>query len=59
MFVQMGDFALQIKLNCFISLPEQSPRVIDGLNTGVYNALNAAKIEIPYPKQDVFVRQSD
>jgi MscS family membrane protein len=59
MFVRMGDFALQFKLNCYISLPEQSPRVIDGLNTGVYNALNAAKIEIPYPKQDVFVRQSD
>jgi small-conductance mechanosensitive channel len=24
--------------------------------TRIYNALNAASIEIPYPKQDVYIR---
>lgn len=59
MFAEMGDFALQFKLNCYIAQPEQSPRVINGLNTGVYNALNAANIEIPFPKRDVIVRHQD
>ena len=59
MFAEMGDSALLFKLLCYISRPEQSPSVIDGLNTGVYNALNQAGIEIPYPKRDVFLHQAD
>jgi len=59
MFAAMGEFALQFKLLCYISRPEESPSVIDGLNTGVYNALNDAGIEIPYPKRDVILHQSD
>ena len=59
MFAAMGDFALQFKLLCYISRPELSPKVIDGLNTGVYNALNTAGIEIPFPKQDVILHQTD
>ena len=59
LFTAMGDFALQFKLFCFIDQPEKSPLVVDGLNTGVYNALNEAGIEIPYPKRDVILHQSD
>jgi small-conductance mechanosensitive channel len=57
MFVAMGDFALQFKLLCFISLPEHQPIVIDRLNTGVYNALGEAEIEIPFPQHDVHLFQ--
>jgi hypothetical protein len=41
----------------WIDTPVNRGRVIDELNTKVYNAFRAAGIEIPYSKQDVYVKE--
>jgi len=57
MFSDMGDYALEFKLLCFIGLPEEQPAVRDRLNTGVYKALGDVGIEIPFPQQDIRLLQ--
>ncbi|MEY3038514.1 MAG: hypothetical protein RL143_1081, partial [Pseudomonadota bacterium] len=36
--------------------PEIRGRVVDALNTAIYNSFNANHIEIPYSKQDVYIK---
>ena len=54
-FVKLGESGLELELRVWIFLPEARGRVIDAVNTGIYNRLRAAKIEIPHPKRDVYV----
>ncbi len=54
-FMEMGDSALGFHLVVFIDKPPNRDCVIDALNTRVYNALNAAGIEIPFPQRDVHI----
>jgi small-conductance mechanosensitive channel len=54
---ELGDSGLHYELLAWIREPVFRGRVLDELNTRVYKALNAAGIEIPYPKQDVYLRQ--
>jgi MscS family membrane protein len=58
-FIEMAEFSLRFKLLCFIGHPEIQPLVIDRLNTAVYNALVETGIEIPFPKRDVRMIQTD
>ena len=53
--MEMGDSALVFGLNVWVAEPAQRDAVIDRLNTRIYKALMAEGIEIPYPKQDVYM----
>ena len=54
-FRSFGDSALEHELLCWIDEPVLRGRVVDALNTSVYEKLMAAGIEIPYPKRDVYL----
>jgi small-conductance mechanosensitive channel len=54
-FVKLGESGLELELRVWIFLPEARGRVVDALNTQIYNRLRAAKIEIPYPKRDLYL----
>jgi len=56
-FRTFGDSGLDFELLAWIEQPLFRGRVIDDLNCRVYKAFNAAGIEIPYPKRDVYVKQ--
>jgi small-conductance mechanosensitive channel len=53
----MGSSGLLFELLAWIDEPVYRGRVLDELNTRAYNALNEAGIEIPFPKQDVYVKE--
>jgi MscS family membrane protein len=54
-FMKLGETGLDLELRVWIFLPEARGRVVDALNTEIYNRLRAARIEIPYPKRDVYL----
>ena len=54
-FVKLGESGLELELRVWIFLPEARGRVVDAINTHLYNRLRAANIEIPYPKRDVYL----
>ena len=56
-FRTFGDSGLHFELMAWIDEPVLRGRVLDKLNTRVYEALNEAGIEIPYSKQDVFIKE--
>jgi len=58
-FHEMGDSALIFRVLGWIEQPELLGRAIDGLNTAVYNNLNAAKVQIPFPQRDVHLYRTD
>jgi small-conductance mechanosensitive channel len=49
----MGDSALIFRVMVWIDEPVSRGVVLDGLNTAIYKALNAAAISIPFPQRDV------
>ena len=56
-FREFGESGLRFELLAWITEPVYRGRVLDQLHTNVYQALRKAGIEIPYPKQDVFIKQ--
>jgi small-conductance mechanosensitive channel len=52
-FSEMGDSALIFRVLCWVDEPVYRGRCLDGLNTAIYKALNAADITIPFPQRDV------
>ncbi|MBT4291221.1 mechanosensitive ion channel family protein, partial [bacterium] len=48
---------LDFDLLCWINQPRLLGQITDELNTRVYKALNAANIEIPYAKQDLYIKE--
>ncbi|MCU4718494.1 mechanosensitive ion channel family protein [Halapricum hydrolyticum] len=54
-----GDSALQYELLCWVNDPVLRGRATHKLNTGVYNALRAADIEIPFPQRVVTFSEGD
>jgi MscS family membrane protein len=50
-----GDSSLDFELLCWIDEPVLRGRLSHQLYMGVYKALNREKIEIPYPKRDVYL----
>ncbi|MEX1312044.1 MAG: mechanosensitive ion channel family protein [Candidatus Sulfomarinibacteraceae bacterium] len=56
-FRAFGDSGLDFELLAWIERPLYRGRVLDELNRRVYKAFIAAGIEIPYPKQDVYVKE--
>lgn len=56
-FVNFGDSSLDFELRCWIDNPEWRGRITNQLNTAIYKSLNAAGIEIPFPKRDVYIKE--
>lgn len=51
-----GDSSLDFELLCWVDHPVERGRVTHELYMKIYNALNAAGIEIPFPQRDVWMR---
>jgi len=56
-FRAFGDSSLDLELLVWIDDPIDSGRITDELNTAIYKRLAKERIEIPYPKRDVYIRQ--
>ncbi|MCK5001380.1 MAG: mechanosensitive ion channel family protein [Gammaproteobacteria bacterium] len=55
-FRQFGASSLDFDLLCWIEDPVLRGRVIDLLNSAVYKKFQQHEIEIPYAKQDVYIK---
>ncbi len=55
-FVAMGESSLDFQVMVWARHPAFRGKVIDGLNTRIYNALGEAGIEIPFPQRDINIR---
>ncbi len=53
-----GDSSLDFELLCWVNHPVERGVVTHELYMKIYNALNAAGIEIPFPQRDLWVRDS-
>ena len=56
-FRTFGASGLELQLLCWIEEPILRGRISDALNTEVYRRFNEENIEIPYMKQDVYVKE--
>ncbi len=56
-FRMFGASSLDIDLLCWTETPEVRGRVLDILNTTIYKRFNAEGIEIPYSKQDIYIKE--
>ena len=56
-FRNFGPSSLDFELLCWVDDPELRGRVLDALNSAVYKRFLAEGIEIPYAKQDVFIKE--
>ncbi|MFH1425502.1 MAG: mechanosensitive ion channel family protein [archaeon] len=56
-FIEMADSSLNFKAYFFVDSFENRFASIDEANTKIYNALNKAKISIPFPQMDVHVKK--
>ena len=56
-FRNFGASSLDFELLCWIQEPELSGNALHKLNSAVYKQLNKAKIEIPYSKQDLYIKE--
>jgi small-conductance mechanosensitive channel len=56
-FRQFGGSSLDFELLCWIDQPMLRGRVIDALNSKVYKRFIEEKIEIPYSKHDLYIKQ--
>jgi len=56
-FRAFGASSLDLDLLCWVENPEVRGRVLDVLNTTIYKRFNAEGIEIPYSKQDVYIKE--
>ena len=53
LFLEFGDSALTFRVRWWIDSYVDTRRMFDRVNTALYNALNEAGIEIPFPHVDV------
>jgi len=56
-FRKFGGSSLDMDLLCWVEDPSLRGQVVDKLLTAIYKAFNAHNIEIPYSKQDVYIRE--
>jgi len=56
-FLEMGNSSLNFKAYFFVESYEVRFAGIDEANTKIYNALNKAGIEIPFPQMDVHLKK--
>ena len=56
-FRTFGASSLDLELMCWVNKPEERGRVLDALNTSIYKRFNEEGVEIPYSKQDLYIKQ--
>lgn len=56
-FRNFGGSGLDYELLCWINEPVLKGRAIDDINTAVYKIFQAEGIEIPYSKQDIYIKE--
>lgn len=56
-FRTFGGSSLDIELLCWVETPEVRGRILDIINTAIYKSFNAEGIEIPYSKQDLYIKE--
>lgn len=56
-FSGFGASSLDFEIRCWIDDPAMRGRVISAVNRAVYRALDEAKIEIPFPKRDLYIKE--
>ncbi len=56
-FRSLGDSGLIFQVMGWVMDPELKGRALDELNASVYNKLNEAGIEIPFPKRDLYIKE--
>jgi small-conductance mechanosensitive channel len=54
LFLEFGDSALIFRVRWWLDSYVDTRRMFDKVNTAMYNALNEAGIEIPFPQRDVY-----
>lgn len=55
-FRVFGASSLDFELRCWVPNPELRGRATDALNTALHKAFTAEGIEIPYAKQDLYIK---
>ncbi len=58
LMLEFGDFALIFRVRCWIEDYVETRRVMDKMNSILYQALNKAAIEIPFPRRDIHLHQA-
>jgi small-conductance mechanosensitive channel len=56
-FIVFGASSLDFELRCWVPRPEMCGQIIDALNTAVYKEFMRLGIEIPYAKQDMYIKE--
>ncbi|UCF35313.1 MAG: mechanosensitive ion channel [Acidobacteriota bacterium] len=56
-FCTFGESSLNFEIRCWIDDPALRGRIVDSVNSLVYKALAEHKIEIPFPKRDLYIKQ--
>ena len=56
LFLEFGDFSLIFRVRWWLETYVDTRQMFDRVNTAMYNALNAAGINIPFPQQDVHIK---
>ena len=51
-----GASSLDFELLFWVDKPELRGRTLDAMNTKVYKQFNKENIEIPYTKQDIYIK---
>lgn len=55
-FRNFGNSSLDFELLCWVDMPVLRGQVLDKLYTEVYKKFMESEIEIPYTKQDVYIK---
>ena len=55
-FRNFGNSSLDFELLCWVDMPVLRGQVLDKLYSEVYKKFTELKIEIPYAKQDVYIK---
>ena len=55
-FRVFGHSSLDLELRCWVAEPELHGRTLDSLNDAIYKRFTEEKIEIPYAKQDLYIK---
>jgi small-conductance mechanosensitive channel len=58
LMLEFGDSALIFRVRCWIEDYVDTRRVMDKMNSALYEALHREKIEIPFPRRDVHLHPS-
>ena len=56
-FRSFGASSLDYELLCWVEDPELRGRVVHVLNTAIFKAFRQEGVEIPYSKQDLYIKE--